>query len=60
MNHTKHLLWMAGGFVALLAIGAIFKVNVIWLFPLLCMGMMVAMLFGMGHSNTKHDHHGKE
>ncbi|HET8670941.1 MAG TPA: DUF2933 domain-containing protein [Candidatus Saccharimonadales bacterium] len=56
MKHdmTSHLLWMGGGFLAILLIQWITGWNLAFLFPLLCMGMMVFMMIGMGRHNDKH------
>jgi hypothetical protein len=54
-NMTAHILWMVGGFGALLLIDKLFRINIAFLFPLLCMGMMVWMMFAMNH-NDHNDH----
>ncbi|MEO8105286.1 MAG: DUF2933 domain-containing protein [Candidatus Saccharibacteria bacterium] len=52
-NTMSHVIWMIGGFIALVVIDKIFKLNLIYLFPFLCLGMMIFMLKAM--SKTDHD-----
>lgn len=54
-NMVSHVLWMIGGFLALILIGKLFNLNLIFLYPLICIGMMVWMMFAMGrHDNMNH------
>lgn len=56
-NMKSHVIWMIGGFIALAFIGKVFKLNLIYLFPFLCMGMMVFMMIAMGKTDRdKTDH----
>lgn len=53
-NMQTHMLWMVGGFIALILIGKIFHLNLVILYPLLCTGMMVFMMLAVsrgGHNN---------
>lgn len=51
-NMVSHMLWMIGGFFALILLSKIFRLNLVFLWPLLCMGIMVWMMFAM----SRHDH----
>lgn len=57
-NMVSHVIWMIGGFIALAIIGKVFKLNLIYLFPLLCVVMMIFMMGAMGktdHDKTDHE-----
>ena len=55
MNISKHLIWMAVGFIILLVISKFVGVSAFLLFFFLCFFMMAAMMLGMGHGdNHKH------
>lgn len=63
MNMKNHVLWMIGGFVAILVAAQFFGPAAYSLFFLFCMAMMVMMMFGMDHGShgsdtngTKHEH----
>lgn len=51
MNMSKHLIWMAIGFITLLAISKFVGLSAFLLFFFLCCFMMAAMMLGRGHGN---------
>ncbi|CAN5396434.1 hypothetical protein BH09PAT4_BH09PAT4_00190 [soil metagenome] len=57
INHgmTSHILWMCGSFLAVLLIQWATGWSLAFLFPLLCIGMMVFMMINMAQHNGKHN-----
>ena len=53
MNHKSHLLIMIGLSVAVLLLAQTTYRGLVFLLPLLCMGMMVWMLFSMSRHDKK-------
>lgn len=53
MNHSKHFLYMGLGLLVILVLSKVTGYGLWFLFPILCIAMMVAMMFGMDHTNHK-------
>ena len=62
MTMKNHILWMVGGFVAILVAAQFIGPGAYSLFFVLCLAMMAMMMFGMDHGThgesdeTKHEH----